>query len=98
MGGGGTLTVRTEKALYQDRSCVKVSVADTGGGIDPSLLDNIFNPFFTTKERGTGLGLAISNKIVMHHDGHIEVRNRAGEGATFGIYLPINSKTQTREG
>jgi signal transduction histidine kinase len=98
MGGGGTLTVHTEEALYQDRSCVLVSVADTGGGIEPSLLDNIFNPFFTTKEKGTGLGLAISNKIVMHHNGHIEVRNRAGEGATFVVYLPINSKTPTKEG
>ncbi len=98
MGGGGTLTVRTEEALYQDRSCVAVSVADTGGGIEPSLLDNIFNPFFTTKEKGTGLGLAISNKIVMHHSGHIEVQNRAGEGAAFVVYLPINSKTPTREG
>jgi signal transduction histidine kinase len=98
MGGGGTLTVHTEEALYQDRSCVVVSVADTGGGIEPSLLDNIFNPFFTTKERGTGLGLAISNKIVMHHGGHVEVRNRAGEGAAFVVYLPITSKTPTREG
>ena len=98
MGGGGALTLRTETASYQDRPCVAVSVADTGGGIDPSLLDNIFNPFFTTKEKGSGLGLAISNKIVMHHSGHIEVRNRAGEGAIFVVYLPINNKTLIKEG
>ena len=70
-------------------------------GVDgrvPSLLDNIFNPFFTTKEKGSGLGLAISNKIVMHHNGHVEVRNRAGEGAIFVVYLPVSSKTLTREG
>ncbi|HME44246.1 MAG TPA: ATP-binding protein [Syntrophorhabdales bacterium] len=64
----------------------------------PSLLDNIFNPFFTTKEKASGPGLAISNKIVMHHNGHIEVRSRAGEGAIFVVYLPLNSKTLTREG
>jgi signal transduction histidine kinase len=98
MGGAGTLTLRTEKASHQDRPCVAVAVADTGGGIDPSLLDNIFNPFFTTKERGTGLGLAISNKVVVYHNGHIEVQNRAGEGATFVVYLPINRKTSTRGG
>jgi signal transduction histidine kinase len=98
MGAGGTLAIRTEAVLYQNQPCVAVSVADTGGGIDPSLLDNIFNPFFTTKEKGSGLGLAISNKIVMHHNGHVEVRNRAGEGAIFVVYLPLNSKTLTREG
>ncbi|HVN23046.1 MAG TPA: ATP-binding protein [Syntrophorhabdales bacterium] len=99
MGAGGTLALKTERRLYQDRPSVAVSIADTGGGIDPSLLDNIFNPFFTTKERGTGLGLAISNKIVMHHNGHIEVRNRTGEGATFIVHLPINNKTTgAREG
>ncbi len=98
MGNGGALTVRTETTLYQDRPCVAVSIADTGGGIDPSALDDIFNPFFTTKERGSGLGLAISNKIVMHHNGHIEVRNRAGQGATFVVYLPIDARTLTREG
>ena len=98
MEGGGKLTLRTEVVLYQNVSCVAVSVADTGGGIDPSLLDNIFNPFFTTKEKGTGLGLAISNKIVMHHNGHMEIRNRAGEGAVFVVYLPIDDKTLSREG
>jgi signal transduction histidine kinase len=98
MGGGGKLTLRTEVVPYQNQSCVAVSVGDTGGGIDPSLLDNIFNPFFTTKEKGTGLGLAISNKIVMHHGGRVEVRNRAGEGAVFVVYLPISNKTLSKEG
>jgi len=98
MGGGGAITLGVESALYQNQPCIAVSVADTGGGIAPALLDNIFNPFFTTKERGAGLGLAICNKIVMHHKGHIEVRNRAGEGAIFVVYLPVNNKTLTREG
>jgi signal transduction histidine kinase len=98
MGGRGGLTLQTERASYRDQPFVAVSIGDTGGGIDPSLLDNIFNPFFTTKEKGSGLGLAISNKIVMHHNGHIEVRNRAGEGATFIVYLPIKNSPLTKEG
>ncbi len=98
MGGRGTLSLQTQRALHQDQSFTTVSIGDTGGGIDPSFLDNVFNPFFTTKEKGSGLGLAISNKIVMHHNGHIEVRNRAGEGATFVIYLPISSSRLTKEG
>jgi signal transduction histidine kinase len=97
MGGRGGLTLKTEQVSYRDQPFVAVSIGDTGGGIDPALLDNIFNPFFTTKEKGSGLGLAISNKIVMHHNGHVDVRNRPGEGATFIVYLPVNSSTPTRE-
>ena len=97
MGGRGGLTLKTEQVSYRDQPFVAVSIRDTGGGIDPSLLDNIFNPFFTTKEKGSGLGLAISNKIVMHHNGHVDVRNRPGDGATFIVYLPVNSHIPTRE-
>jgi signal transduction histidine kinase len=97
MNSKGTITVKTEGVTHRDRSFVAVSLMDTGGGIDPALLDNIFNPFFTTKDRGSGLGLAISNKIVMHHNGHIEVKNKAGEGVTFIVYLPANS-TLLKEG
>jgi signal transduction histidine kinase len=97
MDGKGTITIKTENVIYRDRPFIAVSLSDTGGGIDPALLDNIFNPFFTTKDRGSGLGLAISNKIVMHHNGHIEVKNKAGEGVTFMVYLPANS-TLLKEG
>lgn len=96
MHGHGTITVTTRRAAYRERPFVALSLADTGGGIEPALLDNIFNPFFTTKERGSGLGLAISNKIVMHHNGHIEVKNAPGEGVTFTVYLPVDS-TLTKE-
>jgi signal transduction histidine kinase len=97
MYGKGAITVKTESVIDRDRPFVAISLSDTGGGIDPALLDNIFNPFFTTKDRGSGLGLAISNKIVMHHNGHIEVKNKAGEGVTFTVYLPANS-TLLKEG
>jgi len=68
---------------------VLISVADTGEGILPQHLENIFNPFFTTKPQGVGLGLAIVSKIVDEHEGRIKVRSRAGNGTVFSIELPL---------
>ncbi len=72
---------------------VSVTVADTGTGIDPSILPRIFDPFFTTKERGrgTGLGLAASYGIVHNHGGAIEASSTVGSGSTFTIYLPASA-------
>jgi len=64
------------------------SVHDTGKGIDPESLAKIFDPFFTTKDKGTGLGLAVINKIVIDHQGTIEVESTPGEGSTFTVKLP----------
>lgn len=97
MHGEGTITIKTEKTTMDNKRFVVVSIADTGGGINPSVIDNIFNPFFTTKERGTGLGLAISNKIILNHDGKIEIENVVGKGATFFVNLPVKNHTN-REG
>jgi signal transduction histidine kinase len=97
MRGKGTIAIATESTTFQDKPFLAVSIRDTGGGIQPGSLDNIFNPFFTTKERGSGLGLAISNKIVTHHGGAVEVKNKPGEGATFIVYLPAKN-TPTKEG
>jgi signal transduction histidine kinase len=91
MQGVGTITIRTERTTWRDRRFIVVSIADTGGGIDPAAIDDVFNPFFTTKEKGTGLGLAISNKIVLSHGGRIEVKNVVGKGATFFVYLPLKN-------
>jgi signal transduction histidine kinase len=66
---------------------VAVEIEDTGGGIPPEIMHNIFNPFFSTKEKGTGLGLSISHRIVEHHRGEIEVRNRE-LGVVFIIRIP----------
>lgn len=92
MHGVGKVSVRTERKRVGDYPFVAISVTDTGEGIDPKIIDNVFNPFFTTKERGTGLGLAISNKIVMNHGGHIEVNNVTGKGAQFIVYLPQKNR------
>ncbi len=69
---------------------VRISLSDTGMGIDPMILPRIFDPFFTTKKigRGTGLGLASAYGIIRSHGGHIRVNSIHGKGTTFFIYLP----------
>ncbi len=72
----------------EETELVEVSVRDTGPGISPKVLRNLFIPFFTTKTEGTGLGLAISQSIVRNAGGTIEVHSQPGAGTTFTIVLP----------
>lgn len=71
-----------------DDPFVEVTVADNGPGISQKVLENLFMPFFTTKDKGTGLGLAISQRIVQSAGGRIEVRSYEGKGSTFTVLLP----------
>lgn len=89
MEHGGTLTIRTFPLEKKDGLYAAIAVSDTGGGIAPELVYNIFNPFFTTKEQGTGLGLSIAQRIVSRHYGDIEIINELGRGITFTVTLPI---------
>jgi signal transduction histidine kinase len=89
MNGDGTLSIRAYLASRNGTSHLRVEVKDTGNGIDPERLDNIFNPFYSTKESSLGMGLAIVHKIVTSHGGQIEVDNRPGDGATFIVTFPI---------
>jgi two-component system sensor histidine kinase HydH len=73
---------------------VEISVIDRGSGIEGRHLENIFNPFFTTKPNGVGLGLAIVSKIVDEHDGEIMVESQPGEGSIFRVYLPVRRKSE----
>ncbi|MBS3907096.1 MAG: HAMP domain-containing protein [Syntrophaceae bacterium] len=97
MPEGGTLhlsasTQVTSKEGLEDgkRRYVEVKVQDTGMGMEREVMDNIFNPFFTTKEKdkGTGLGLTVSQGIVQDHEGWIELESETGKGSLFKIYLP----------
>jgi len=78
----------SRRALAEEMEHVEVSVRDTGPGISPKVLRNLFIPFFTTKTEGTGLGLAISQSIVRNAGGTIEVHSQPGAGTTFTIVLP----------
>ncbi len=91
MHGRGKILIKTKRTNFHNQPFISVSITDTGGGINPEIIDNVFNPFFTTKETGTGLGLAISNKIVVYHGGHIDVENTVGKGVAFIVYLPLKN-------
>ena len=72
---------------------IRISISDKGVGISRELLDRIFDPFFSTKQKGSGLGLATSHSIVDQHGGCIEVESEPGEGSTFHIFLPASEPT-----
>jgi signal transduction histidine kinase len=95
MPQGGQLLLSTSLRRATRRGAaaafLEVRFRDTGVGIPPGDLRNLFIPFFTTKEKGTGLGLPISQRIIENHGGTIEVRSQPGEGATFTVLLPVES-------
>lgn len=104
MGNSGVVKVSTAN-VYLDASSgisstlnvgeyVKITVADTGTGIDPDVRERIFDPFFTTKKavkkRGAGLGLSIVHGIIRDHRGYIDVETEVGKGSAFNVYIPIS--------
>jgi signal transduction histidine kinase len=89
MNGNGTLSIRIHPVSKNGSSFIRIEVEDTGNGIDPENLHNIFNPFYSTKESHIGLGLPIIHRIILAHRGRIEVDNRPGEGVNFIITLPV---------
>ncbi len=86
MPNGGTLTLETTHDLPSQM--LRVTISDTGTGIDAAVISNIFQPFFTTKAKGTGLGLAITKRLVEEHEGQISIESKAGVGAQFTIRIP----------
>jgi len=89
MPDGGSLRLTTQTGNTADsRSHITVTVADTGVGIAAQDQKNIFNPFFSTKDKGTGLGLAIAHNIIKAHQGTIDVESETGQGTKFIIKIP----------
>jgi signal transduction histidine kinase len=88
---GGAVSVSTG-LLGQNGSnrFVQIEVRDTGVGIPEKDIENIFNPFFTTKKDGSGLGLSISHQIVKEHGGYIVVESQVGRGTSFFVRLPVS--------
>jgi len=101
---GGRLSIQTENIVLDNDYCrvhvgvkpgphVLLTVSDTGLGIDKSLMERIFDPFYSSKARdyhkGTGLGLSVVQGIVQQHGGHITVESEVGRGTTFRMYFPV---------
>jgi len=83
----GAGAIRVEVSLLKGDAAI--TVVDTGRGIAPEHLPNIFRPFYTTKASGTGLGLSLSRQIAEEHHGRIEVTSEVGKGTTFLLVLPL---------
>jgi two-component system cell cycle sensor histidine kinase/response regulator CckA len=109
MPDGGDLYLQTQIVTLDESHCrvqrlnpgryAKISITDTGIGMDNTVCQQIFDPFFTTKskERGTGLGLASAYGIIKNHGGKIAVSSKPGHGTTFDIYLPLSDQNAAIE-
>jgi PAS domain S-box-containing protein len=97
MDSGGELTVRVADLSEAGGSTLLVEVSDTGGGIPDDIIEQIFNPFVTTKAHGTGLGLAICRAITDAHRAILRVRNNVGRaGCTFTVEFPVSVAKSAR--
>ncbi|NMG19425.1 response regulator [Brasilonema bromeliae] len=108
MPDGGTLKISAENVFIDEHyarmnleasvgSYIMISVADTGIGMSPKIVDRIFEPFFTTKEfgKGTGLGLSTVRGIITSHGGFVNVSSNVGRGTEFKVFLPAVEVTAT---
>jgi len=89
----GRIRITAEKVVLltyesEEQPFSKISIHDTGKGITPETMDQIYEPFFTTKENGTGLGLAVVQQIVESHNGRIQVESSGEHGSVFSLFLP----------
>jgi len=89
----GNIRVR----VGSEDSFATVAISDTGRGIPPEHLANIFRPFFTTKKRGTGLGLSLVSRIVEAHGGRVQVNSTPGQGSQFMVWLPFHHAQAPRK-
>ena len=89
MAGGGRIEIREEEGVMEPRGRVAIiRISDNGPGIPEDAIDDIFQPFFSTKEEGTGLGLSIARRIMTEHGGWLHAHSTEDQGATFVLGLP----------
>ena len=88
MSRGGELSIETGA----NSEAVFISINDTGSGIPEAKLNQLFQPFFTTKKKGSGLGLMIVQRIIREHAGRIDVESKPGKGTTFRVWLPLHER------
>ena len=91
MPSGGSVCVKTEIKIREQKKWLVMTITDTGTGIESDILDRIFEPFFTTKSNdgGTGLGLSVTYGIVTDHSGLIEIDSEIGKGSCFSVWFPV---------
>lgn len=92
--GDGEVRINTSLLHQSGRCLLQLRVEDDGSGFDPDLIDQVFEPYVTSKQKGTGLGLAIVKRIIGEHGGSIRADNRDGGGARITILLPLRPATQ----
>jgi len=101
LDGYGSIYISTETTEEDGKRGVVVNITDSGPGIPEEILDRIFDPFFSTKERGSGLniglGLSISESIIKEHGGVIRAENREGKGVSFTVFLPVKGEDCRKE-
>ena len=96
-GGNDDPQVRVSMGENLAGNEIWVRIADNGLGIDEAVVDQIFDPFFTSREEGTGLGLAMCRKIVDNHGGSIEVETELGDGTEFILVFPKTRQIESRK-
>jgi len=94
MPQSGTLTVSAKAVIKDGQRKGEVRIQDTGYGIEDEIMNQIFEPFFSTKkaEGGTGIGLSVVRDIVKRHSGEIQINSEQGKGTEFVILLPMNGE------
>lgn len=88
MPQGGRLSISTRYLRQQNR--ISVVISDTGVGIRQEDLNRVLTPFYSTRVDGSGLGLTLTNRIVQHHNGHLQITSKEGEGTTVTLFFPVS--------
>jgi PAS domain S-box-containing protein len=108
---GGTIKISLSRIEFKTKEMLPerkmktgaylcLSISDSGPGIDPAILDKIFDPFFSTKDpgKGSGMGLSVARKIIFDHKGTITIDNEPKKGATFHVYFPFSEESLSEDG